>query len=528
MALNWHSHVLYNGVMAVASSLAVQIPNIDLVSFLLDGIPDVEISCHDPKLTEPVLFSAERLNEVNISLVDFKRHVRCFAAGLQEAGLKHGEHVMLVTHNYVYSIIICLAVIAAGGVLCTSQPDFKVRDYVDQFVRDEPKYLFVCDEEPLKGNAIAAWKSTGGDARRYWLFNESLSNQDSIDGGNTTVGRYWTELLHSKNGRPFQWTRYTTEEECKAPCQMFYTSGTSGPRKAALFTHKSLVASFTATMYRTRHDTMAVSKVAGITSQQMETPRRLLHTISIARGQGTSLPLTIVKSRQQRQIEVYFMSKTSGDMAPYSQLMQDLKINDASMAPFTLAKLFPLVSGKNSSLTPRSDFQHLKSITVTGAPVSQSALNRSREFLISNGTPPTLRVERSLGITEAGGIVSHWRMVDPPCSSDGCQGRLEPNVQVKIMTYEDDEDDATAREAATGDRGEIWLKSPCCISTYYKNESATKQAFTADGWYKTGDIGCVRADKLFQFDRKKVCNVRTQFLAVEILNKMIGYSQDTR
>ena len=222
------------------------------------------------------------------------------------------------------------------------------------------------------------------------------------------------------------------------------------------------------------------------------------------------------------------MAKTSGDMGPYVQLIQDLKINDASVAPFTLAKLFP--AALDESLIPNSklDFQYLRSITVTGAPVSQSALNKTREFLLRNGAPLNVRVERSLGITEAGGIVSSWRMSNPPCAIDGCQGRLEPNVRAKIMTYQDDDDDSTAREVAPGDRGEIWLMSPCCISAYYKNETATKEAFSADGWYKTGDIGCTQDDILFLFDRKKVCCYSTVASDKKAINDVTGYPQDAR
>ncbi|XP_026313469.1 luciferin 4-monooxygenase-like isoform X2 [Hyposmocoma kahamanoa] len=36
--------------------------------------------------------------------------------------------------------------------------------------------------------------------------------------------------------------------------------------------------------------------------------------------------------------------------------------------------------------------------------------------------------------------------------------------------------------------GELWLKGPCLVKGYYGNPTATKEAFTEDGWYRTGDI----------------------------------------
>lgn len=43
-------------------------------------------------------------------------------------------------------------------------------------------------------------------------------------------------------------------------------------------------------------------------------------------------------------------------------------------------------------------------------------------------------------------------------------------------------------------QGEIVVKTPCCMRGYYKNEVATKDAFTEDGWFRTGDLGAIDAD----------------------------------
>ena len=40
-------------------------------------------------------------------------------------------------------------------------------------------------------------------------------------------------------------------------------------------------------------------------------------------------------------------------------------------------------------------------------------------------------------------------------------------------------------------QGEIVVKTPCCMQGYYKNEAATKDAFTEDGWFRTGDLGAI-------------------------------------
>jgi long-chain acyl-CoA synthetase len=66
-------------------------------------------------------------------------------------------------------------------------------------------------------------------------------------------------------------------------------------------------------------------------------------------------------------------------------------------------------------------------------------------------------------------------------------GRPFPSIQVKLA-----------------EDGEILAKGPSVFGGYHKDEAATREAFTADGWFKTGDVGQFTEDGFLKIvDRKK-------------------------
>lgn len=70
------------------------------------------------------------------------------------------------------------------------------------------------------------------------------------------------------------------------------------------------------------------------------------------------------------------------------------------------------------------------------------------------------------------------------------------------MGYTSDDKDPDGRATP---RGQIWLRGAGIFLGYYKSEELTKEAITADGWLKTGDVGALQAGSNLMklIDRKK-------------------------
>ena len=92
-------------------------------------------------------------------------------------------------------------------------------------------------------------------------------------------------------------------------------------------------------------------------------------------------------------------------------------------------------------------------------------------------------VER-YGMTEAGMIVSAY--LDKPRRA-GTVGWPLPDVTLRIAGEDN-------REVAKGETGEIQIKSPALFSGYWRKPEKTAEDFTADGFFKTGDLARIEPD----------------------------------
>ncbi|MBV9782909.1 MAG: acyl--CoA ligase [Acidisphaera sp.] len=87
------------------------------------------------------------------------------------------------------------------------------------------------------------------------------------------------------------------------------------------------------------------------------------------------------------------------------------------------------------------------------------------------------------GMTETAGNFTMWYPDDPLDDRVSGNGRAMPGNLLRIG------DPATGEASPAGPEGEIQMHGPTVFPGYFKNPTATCQAFTADGWLRSGDLG---------------------------------------
>jgi acyl-CoA synthetase (AMP-forming)/AMP-acid ligase II len=142
------------------------------------------------------------------------------------------------------------------------------------------------------------------------------------------------------------------------------------------------------------------------------------------------------------------------------------------------------------------DLSSLTDIAAGGAARPVSHVERLQQSF--RGAQPAL----GYGLTEtnAAGCGNFWQNYAAKPASTGRPQK--PIIELAILGAGD-------RHLPPGERGEIGIRAACNFRGYWRDPEATRAAFTADGYFRTGDIGYLDEDNyLFIVDRKKDIIIR--------------------
>ncbi|MFL6209485.1 MAG: AMP-binding protein [Pyrinomonadaceae bacterium] len=232
-----------------------------------------------------------------------------------------------------------------------------------------------------------------------------------------------------------------------------YSSGTSGLPKGVMLTHRNMVASLCQL-----HTVGAIKETD-----------RLICVVPCAHLYGLQV---IVNWSLFVGATVVLMPRF--DLTQFMQLLQDYEITRAPLVP-------PLVRVlARHPLVAQFDLSHLKHLHSGGAPLNAA-----------DALACTARLDCEIGYaygqTEVSPL-SHMSNGHNTKHEQGAVGYALPNTECRIVDWE------TEVELGPHEQGEVRLRGPQVMLGYLNQPEATRAAFDADGWLRTGDVGYVDKD----------------------------------
>lgn len=260
------------------------------------------------------------------------------------------------------------------------------------------------------------------------------------------------------------------------------TSGSSGNAKAVPLTHRQILAAFRG---KAAVANLQYPNSPFLSWVHMDHVANLVHVHLFAIASGVS------------QVQV-----PSGDIlvdpVHLLNLVSRHRVSRTFAPNFLFAKLRrQLESGKTSSLDDHLDLKTLYLDTGGEANVVE-VCNALQKLLGHYGAPEDV-FKPSFGMTEtcAGCIFNSC------CPSYDHGKRLEfaslgkpmPGFRMRVtrLNAEDEENRSSSgsAEVAVGERGSLEVKGDALFKGYYNDPEATKEAFTSDGWFRTGDLAFI-------------------------------------
>ena len=168
-------------------------------------------------------------------------------------------------------------------------------------------------------------------------------------------------------------------------------------------------------------------------------------------------------------------------------------------------RLIDTITANQATILPAIPSMYVHLLTL--ARMRETAIPKSLRFCISGGAPlPPSVLQRFTEVFDTK-IIEGYGLTETTSSvcanglrgvfKDGSIGPVAGGVEMQVI-------DEAGKKVASGEEGEIVVRSRSVFAGYWQNPEATAAAITADGWLHTGDLGYRDEDGFFFItDRKK-------------------------
>jgi fatty-acyl-CoA synthase len=256
------------------------------------------------------------------------------------------------------------------------------------------------------------------------------------------------EDLLEREGEPVEWGDFD-EESAAGLC---YTSGTTGPPKGVLYTHRS---NYLHTLRALQADAMAITREDVV-----------LAAVPMFHANGWGLPFAAPAAGAK-----LVLPGRHADGASLTKLIRDEKV---TLAVGVQTVWLGVVEHLNAS---GGELPDLKRILIGGSSCPDSLILLMEQRLGA-------QVQTSWGMTE----LSPLGTVPPPGSASGAHGagRVPVGLDLKLADPE-----GLALPDQRGAVGHLRVKGPSVVSRYFKSQC---DAIDDDGYFDTGDLASIDED----------------------------------
>jgi long-chain acyl-CoA synthetase len=404
---------------------------------------------------------------------DWERASRCFATFLLTIlGRRQGDRVAIMLPNLLSYPVAFLGTLRAGLTVVNVNPLYTPRELEHQLQDSGATVIVIMENFAHKLEAVLTRTSIEhvvvarlGDLMKpmkRWIFNLANSHiRRAVPPWKFRRFTWFQQAIRSSPGMAFEDAQTTPTHVAL----LQYTGGTTGIPKAAVLSHRNLVAN-------TLQCRVWIGTRLEPGGERVLTPLPLYHIFSLTAN------LLIFASL--------------GGLNVLVPDPRDLRRLIATMRRTRVTAMSGVNTLFNALLnTPefcKLDFRELKLAIGGGAAIQTAVATRWQAI---TRTP----LIEGYGLSEASPVVC----INPPDgrAKVGTVGLPIPSTELSIR-------DDHGRCAPVGEGGEIWVRGPQVMQGYWMRPAETHKVLTAEGWLQTGDVGTLDRDGFVKIlDRKK-------------------------
>ncbi len=393
---------------------------------------------------------------------ELDRRVHRLMNVLKRLGVKPGDRIATFAWNHHRHLELYFAVPAVGAILHTINIRLP-RDQVVYIINHADDRLIFLDKSVA--GPIAEMQRDLPSSLRCIVMDDRGPEPAAIP----TASQDYEELLASV---PEQ-AEFPELDE-KTAAGLCYTSGTTGEPKGVLYSHRSTVL-----------HAMAACMVDAAAMHEREV---MLLTVPMFHVNAWGMPYSCTIAGAKQVLPGPFMIGP-----PIAELIESERVTSAAGVPTIYNLLYQHLKEKSY------DLSSLHTVLIGGSAASRTMMeNYKRDFGITILHAWGMTETSPLGtISRLKGAMESWpedRQIEVRLK----QGLPVLGVELKVLGAEGEDLPWDGEHV-----GELAVRGPWIASSYYKNPGASS-SFTADGWFRTGDMVTIDREGYVQItDRKK-------------------------